>query len=69
MTNIDNLNNVLRGFEYSQNITKWVTVDSINAELSPFPENLNRVLKNALIESGITKLYSHQNEAYKLINN
>ena len=68
MTNFDNLNNVLRGFEYSQNITKWVTIESINAELSPFPENLNKVLENALIESGISQLYSHQNAAYKLIN-
>jgi DEAD/DEAH box helicase domain-containing protein len=68
MTNLNNLINILKKSEYSHNITKWVTVASINAELSSFPENLNKVLQNALMDYGITQLYSHQNEAFKLIS-
>ena len=68
MTNLKNLFNIFHSSEYSQNISRWVTIDSINAELSPFPENLNEVLKNALMEIGITQLYSHQKEAFDLIS-
>jgi len=69
MTNLDKLINILKGFEYSENITKWVTIDSINADFAPFPDNVDKSLENALIESGITQLYSHQNRAFNLIKN
>jgi DEAD/DEAH box helicase domain-containing protein len=68
MSNINNLINKLHESDFSQNITKWVTLASIDSEMAPFPDNLSKVLQDSLIDSGITQLYSHQNEAYRLIS-
>jgi DEAD/DEAH box helicase domain-containing protein len=68
MSNINRLIAKLHTSEYSQKITKWVTAPLIDAEMVPFPDDLHKALQDALIDSGITHLFSHQKEAYRLIN-
>ncbi|BDA76054.1 DEAD/DEAH box helicase-like (plasmid) [Calothrix sp. PCC 7716] len=40
-------------------------INSQNGVFEPIPNDINPIIKNALIQTGITKLYSHQIDAWK----
>lgn len=52
--------------EFKDQIVHWHTIPPKEAELVDLPENLDFRLRFALENRGISKLYSHQNEAYRL---
>jgi len=49
------------------NIVYWHTIEAKDANYVPFPETLHCRLKNALQESGIYSLYSHQLTAFQAV--
>jgi len=49
------------------NIVYWHTIEAKDANYVPFPETLHCRLKNALQESGIYSLYSHQLTAFQTV--
>ncbi len=51
----------------TQNITHWQEIPAKTAEYTEFPQTINKNLHDALLKRGITKLYSHQLQAYQQI--
>ncbi|MBU2598745.1 MAG: DEAD/DEAH box helicase, partial [Actinobacteria bacterium] len=60
---------ILEDFENRFKLAHIERIPKREAELSPFPENINSKLVNVLKESGIKSLYSHQAQAIKEISN
>ncbi|BAZ18336.1 DEAD/DEAH box helicase-like protein (plasmid) [Calothrix sp. NIES-4071] len=40
-------------------------IDGVKGTFSPIPSNINSIIRNALAQTGITQLYSHQIEAWE----
>jgi DEAD/DEAH box helicase domain-containing protein len=53
--------------DISKNITIWKEVEATPGTYVDFPEQLHHLLTDALRKRGITKLYSHQLEAYQAL--
>ena len=51
--------------EFQKNITKWLTIEPREARFTDFPQELDARLREALLQKGITQLYSHQALAYQ----
>ena len=54
--------------EISENITFWDTNPSRNAEFQDWPDCINPSLKHSLCCMGITKLFSHQHQAWDAVS-
>ena len=54
-----------RGFR--SNVTTWEVLAAQEGKYRDFPPDLNPELKSVLQKQGITQLYSHQAEAYRLV--
>ncbi|HHV60145.1 MAG TPA: DEAD/DEAH box helicase [Clostridiaceae bacterium] len=67
-----NLEQVLDSFRYNENIIKnithWHETLPKEASYEEIPDSIDTRLKTALQKRGITKLYSHQAEAIRLVN-
>ncbi|WP_100399088.1 DEAD/DEAH box helicase [Bacillus sp. FJAT-44742] len=50
--------------EISENIAYWHTIDETPAQTEDFPQTIDPRLKKALVNRGITQLYTHQKSAY-----
>ncbi len=50
--------------EISENIAYWHTIDETPAQTEDFPQTIDSRLKKALVNRGITQLYTHQKSAY-----
>ena len=50
--------------EYNKNITSWKEIPAKKAVYAEFPETINNKMIQILKNKGISKLYSHQAEAY-----
>jgi DEAD/DEAH box helicase domain-containing protein len=55
--------------EYKEQIVHWHTIPEREAKYVPFPDDLHHDLKKALMERGITALYTHQKTAYETLRN
>ncbi|RMF57927.1 MAG: DEAD/DEAH box helicase, partial [Calditrichaeota bacterium] len=54
--------------EFMNNVTHWEVLPPREAVYVPFPPSVDTRLKEALIQRGISQLYSHQGEAYEQIS-
>ena len=52
---------------FMDNVTHWETIAAKEAEYAPFPDSMDNRIPPVLANRGIYKLYSHQREAYDLI--
>jgi len=52
--------------QFNEQIVHWHTIPAKEAELVNLPIEIDKRLKNALENKGISKLYTHQFEAYQL---
>ncbi len=52
--------------EYHENITCWKEIPAREANYKEFPAGIDNKLITVLEEKGITRLYSHQSEAYNI---
>lgn len=60
--------NLLQNDErYRDNIVSWRTIDEKPALTDDLPENLHPLLKQALNQRGIERLYTHQKSAYEAV--
>jgi DEAD/DEAH box helicase domain-containing protein len=57
-----------RDQEFQANLTKWTEIPAKEGLYSPFPESMDKRLKKALNEKGITQLFTHQATAFDLVN-
>jgi DEAD/DEAH box helicase domain-containing protein len=55
--------------EFSEQIVHWHTIPSKEAEAIDLPDDIDKRLKIALQNRGISELYTHQHEAYQFANN
>ncbi|TDL34770.1 DEAD/DEAH box helicase [Jeotgalibacillus sp. S-D1] len=55
--------------DIQQQIVKWHTIEPKKADFSCIPHTVHPKLVQALNEKGIGQLYTHQEEAYRLIRN
>src|SRR6056297_2539295 len=55
--------------KYSGQITNWETIPEKEADYVQFPSKISPELKEVLKEKGLKKLYSHQGEAYEIVDN
>ncbi len=63
--NLDQLIDLLSNdAQFQSQLTKWLVFDPREANTADFPEELDPRLKKALIEKGISSLYTHQREAF-----
>ena len=53
--------------EVATNVVEWRTLSARAAQFEPFPENLDAALVSALRAQKIQALYTHQSEAWKLV--
>ncbi len=53
---------------FAKNITAELELKPVDGEFEPLPNQLNTKLRNILQEKGLTKLYSHQAEAFDSIS-
>ncbi|MEH7157328.1 DEAD/DEAH box helicase [Neobacillus drentensis] len=53
--------------QFKENIVTWHTIEEKHAQIVPFPDDLNPLLKSALNSRGIERLYTHQKSAYQNI--
>ena len=54
--------------QYKRNIVSWKTIEAKPAQTDDLPENLHPLLKQALKERGIERLYTHQKSAYDTLS-
>lgn len=67
--NLDQLVEWIKTHPYfSKNITHWHTIPPGEGSFVDFPRDLNPLLIEALRKKKIEKLYTHQEKAYRLIN-
>ena len=52
---------------FMENVTHWETIPAREARYEPFPESLDPRIPPVLAGRGIYRLYSHQREAYDLV--
>ncbi len=52
--------------DYKEQIVHWHTIPAKEAELVNLPNDLDQRISSALEKRGISQLYSHQNEAFRL---
>ncbi|NIP41628.1 MAG: DEAD/DEAH box helicase, partial [candidate division Zixibacteria bacterium] len=65
--NIEQLARALRNDnEFMDCVTHWETLPAMEPKYADFPENLDPRLKEVLTQKGISRLYTHQREAYDL---
>lgn len=57
-----------RKSELAKNVTFWQTVPAKPAQYRPFPSSLNPSIAKLLREKGIEQLYTHQAQAFELVN-
>jgi len=63
--NLDQLIDLLSNdSQFQAQLTKWLVFDPKEANTAEFPEELDPQLKKALVEKGISSLYTHQREAF-----
>lgn len=55
--------------KYNKHITHWEEIPPRQASYVEFPDNISPKLLEVLKERGVKKLYSHQGEAYDIVNN
>ncbi|RYL92124.1 DEAD/DEAH box helicase [Sporolactobacillus sp. THM7-4] len=56
---------ILAELKKNPNVVHWHTIPGRQADLAPFPEKLDWRLRRALVERGISSLYSHQALAFE----
>lgn len=67
--NLDQLLDYLKTrSEFMENVVHWEVLPEKVAEYRDFPEGMDTRLVNALQEEGIDRLYSHQEESFRLTN-
>lgn len=49
------------------NITSWDVIPARQPDYRPFPDEMNPLLVQALMETGVTELYSHQYDAWERV--
>ncbi len=54
--------------QYNRNIVSWKTIEAKPARMEDLPENLHPLLKQALTERGIERVYTHQKSAYDTLS-
>ena len=52
---------------FMENVTHWETIPAKEAVYAPFPESMDARIAPVLSSRGIYKLYSHQREAFDLV--
>ena len=52
---------------FMENVTHWETIPAREARYEPFPDSLDPRIPPVLAKRGIYRLYSHQREAYDLV--
>jgi DEAD/DEAH box helicase domain-containing protein len=68
MSNIQALISYWRNSEFFKNVARWERISPTPSKTLPFPDDLNPVLKESLINQGIHDMYSHQICAWDQIN-
>lgn len=53
--------------DFMENVTHWETIPARKAVFAPFPETMDRRLPAVLTARGVYSLYSHQREAFDLV--
>ena len=54
--------------EIMRNVTHWKVIPPREAKVMPLPAELHPELKKALLEKGMTQLYTHQATAFQASN-
>ena len=66
--NLQQLLERLRGTpDFMENVTHWETIPAREARYEPFPDGLDPRIPPVLAGRGIYRLYSHQRQAYDLV--
>ncbi|MFT8362533.1 MAG: DEAD/DEAH box helicase [Sporolactobacillus sp.] len=59
------MNDLVEKLKRDPNLTKWTTIPAREARYCAFPADLDERVKRALITRGVTRLYTHQGDAYQ----
>ncbi|WP_096435228.1 DEAD/DEAH box helicase [Alteribacter populi] len=62
------LHSLLRDLKNDENVTHWHEIEEKQARTVPFPDSIDRRLKEGLLKKGISQLYTHQASAYESVN-
>ncbi|RNA69414.1 DEAD/DEAH box helicase [Alteribacter keqinensis] len=62
------LHTILKELRQDENVTHWHEIDEKAARTVPYPDSIDRRLKDGLGRKGIKELYTHQASAFEAVN-